>query len=69
MSVFQQGPGPSGKNDEKSLVLTDKIEDLVAQVCNKFVNGAYILYLFFYYCEVHIRLRTWNISTQEPTAI
>ena len=28
-----QGPGPAGKNDEKSTVLTEKIEDLVLQVC------------------------------------
>lgn len=27
-----QGPGPSGKNEEKAQVLTEKIEDLVVQV-------------------------------------
>lgn len=32
---FLQGPGPSGKNEEKSQVLTEKIEDLVVQVCDK----------------------------------
>lgn len=31
-----QGPGPSGKNEEKIQVLTEKIEDLVVQVCNKY---------------------------------
>lgn len=35
MCLFLQGPGPSGKNEEKVQVLTEKIEDLVVQVCNK----------------------------------
>lgn len=29
---FQQGAGPTGKNEEKAQVLTEKIEDLVVQV-------------------------------------
>lgn len=33
-----QGPGPSGKNEEKIQVLTEKIEDLVVQVCTKYGN-------------------------------
>lgn len=28
-----QTPGPAGKNEEKAKVLTEKIEDLVVQVC------------------------------------
>lgn len=35
MCLILQGPGPSGKNEEKIQVLTEKIEDLVVQVCNK----------------------------------
>ena len=38
MCLFLQGPGPSGKNEEKIQVLTEKIEDLVVQVCNKYIN-------------------------------
>lgn len=34
--LFLQGPGPSGKNEEKVQVLTEKIEDLVVQVCNTY---------------------------------
>lgn len=34
MGLFLQGPAPSGKNEEKANVLTEKIEDLVVQVCN-----------------------------------
>lgn len=34
LMVFSfQTPGPSGKNEEKANVLTEKIEDLVVQVC------------------------------------
>lgn len=33
LTVFSlQTPGPSGKNEEKANVLTEKIEDLVVQV-------------------------------------
>lgn len=33
MTVFSlQTPGPTGKNEEKAKVLTEKIEDLVVQV-------------------------------------
>lgn len=38
MCLYLQGPGPSGKNEEKVQVLTEKIEDLVVQVCNKYVS-------------------------------
>lgn len=38
MDLSLQGPGPSGKNEEKATVLTEKIEDLVMQVCNKYVE-------------------------------
>lgn len=34
--LLLQGPGPSGKNEEKAQVLTEKIEDLVVQVCHKY---------------------------------
>lgn len=36
LGLFLQGPAPSGKNEEKVKVLTEKIEDLVVQVCNKY---------------------------------
>ena len=48
ISLFQQGPGPSGKNEEKVQVLTEKIEDLVVQVCN---NNSEIKWISTLYCQ------------------
>jgi len=36
--LFLQGPGPAGKNEEKVQVLTEKIEDLVLQVCKEYIK-------------------------------
>ena len=43
MHFFPQGPGPSGKNEEKVTVLTEKIEDLVVQVCNDYVKILFMI--------------------------
>lgn len=42
---FLQGPGPSGKNEEKGQVLTEKIEDLVLQVCKEYVEISALYYM------------------------
>lgn len=58
MFFFPQGPGPSGKNEEKVTVLTEKIEDLVVQVCYDYAKISYY-YIYLRYCIV-IKWLIWT---------